>query len=91
MLNHSTIYLCTFICFALALLETSRALVRHPSIESIYQSLVVQNLDMAYPFLSQAFAGPVSGPSAIDLSNEVDDLLDDDELANQEVGGLHFP
>jgi hypothetical protein len=43
---------------------------------------------MAYPFLSQAFAGPVSGPSAIDLSNEVDDLLDDDELANQEASLL---
>jgi hypothetical protein len=39
---------------------------------------------MAYPFLSQSLPSVGRG-AALDLSNEVDELLDDDELANQEV------
>jgi hypothetical protein len=39
---------------------------------------------MAYPFLSQSLPSVGRG-AALDLTNEVDELLDDDELANQEV------
>lgn len=39
---------------------------------------------MAYPFLSQSLPSVGRG-AVLDLSNEVDELLDDDELANQEV------
>jgi hypothetical protein len=39
---------------------------------------------MAYPFLSQNFPSVGAG-AALDLSNEVDELLDNDELADQDV------
>jgi len=45
---------------------------------------------MAYPFLSQPLPSIGRG-AALDLSNEVDELLDDDELANQEVTGGTWP
>jgi hypothetical protein len=41
---------------------------------------------MAYAYPTQGFSGPsAGGPAPIDFANEVDDMLDDDELANQDV------